>query len=60
MQTSEVLTIIGSILIPMLTGFAWIIHQMSDLKTRLAVVETVLMMMGAPLKTPKHKIDLES
>jgi hypothetical protein len=55
MNTAEVLTIIGSILIPMFAGFGWIIHQISDIKMRLAVVETVLMMMGAPIKSKKTK-----
>jgi len=57
MNTAEVLTIIGSILIPMLGGFGWIIHQISDLKTRVAIIETILSMMGAPLKTNKNQIE---
>jgi len=46
----QALTIIGSILVPMLTGFGWILHQISDLKTRMTVVETILSMYGAPMK----------
>jgi hypothetical protein len=49
----QVLTIIGSILIPTLVGFGWVLHQISDLKTRMTVIETILAMMGAPLKIAK-------
>lgn len=41
-------------------GFGWVIHQIRDIDKRLAivenritVVETILAMMGAPLKTGK-------
>lgn len=60
MNTAEVLTIIGSILVPMFACFGWIFHQMSDLKTRLTVVETVLVMMGAPIKNIKPKIEQQN
>lgn len=53
MEWMQALTIIGSILIPTLAGFGWMIHRMDakfdkidgelqDIKTRLTVVETVL------------------
>lgn len=39
-------------------GFGWLIHQMADLnkrmgalETRVAIIETMLMMMGYPVKT---------
>lgn len=57
MNTAEVLTIIGSILVPMLAGFGWINHQISDLKTRVTVIETILSMMGMPLKVNKNQIE---
>jgi len=50
MDWTQALTIIISILVPMLAGFGWIIHQISDLKTRMTVVETILAMHGAPIK----------
>lgn len=50
MDWTQALTIIISILVPMLAGFGWIIHQISDLKTRMTVVETILAMYGAPIK----------
>ncbi len=50
MDWTQTLTIIISLLVPMLSGFAWLIHQMSDLKMRLTVVETILSMMGMPIK----------
>lgn len=64
MQISEgwaqALTIIGSILIPMLAGFGWILHQIKDLdkrvsnvETRMSVIETILAMMGMPIKEKK-------
>jgi hypothetical protein len=57
MDTTQTITIIASILIPMLAGFGWIIHQIRDVdkrlanvETRLTVVETILAMCGAPIK----------
>lgn len=50
MDWTQTLTIIISILVPMLAGFGWIIHQISDLKTRMTVVETILAMYGTPIK----------
>lgn len=46
-------------------GFAWMItwlrsidHRLNDLETRMTVVETILSMMGAPIKlSNKHKTD---
>ena len=66
MNTPEVLTIIGSILVPMLAGFGWIIHQINQLRdriysveTRITVIETVLSMMGMPAKSRKNQIEGE-
>ena len=63
MNTAEVLTIIGSILIPMFAGFGWIIHQISDIKTRLTVlemrvsfIERILEKMGMPIPIGRGKI----
>lgn len=42
MNWIQALTIIGSILIPMLTGFGWIISKLSDLDRRLTAVEILL------------------
>jgi type IV secretory pathway VirB2 component (pilin) len=50
MNWTEVLTIIISILVPMMAGFSWIISKLSDLDRRLTIVETILAMMGAPIK----------
>ena len=57
MDINQTLTIIISILVPMLAGFGWIIHQIRDIdkrlanvETRLTVVETILAMCGAPMK----------
>lgn len=65
MDTAEVLTIIGSVLIPMLAGFGWVIHQMNDLRnrisfleTRIVVIETILSMMGA--STNRNKLNIDS
>lgn len=44
MNTQDTLTIIIPILVPMLSGLAWIIHQIGDLKTRVTVIETILSM----------------
>lgn len=40
-------------------GFAWMVtwlrsidHRLNDLETRVTVIETILSMMGAPLKLP--------
>jgi len=57
MNTVEVLTIVGSILVPMLACFGWVIHQVNQMRdrinsveTRITVMETVLSMMGMPLR----------
>lgn len=42
MQTSEILTIIVSILVPMLAGFAWILAKMSSIGERLSHMEGYL------------------
>lgn len=57
MDISQTLTIIISILVPMLAGFAWVIHQISDLKTRVTVIETILSMLGSPIKLPHNRKD---
>jgi len=51
MDWIQTVTIIVSILVPMITGLGWIIHQIGDLKTRVTVIETILAMMGAPTKS---------
>lgn len=53
MDWTQTLTIIGSILIPMLAGFGWIISRLSEIDRRLTVVETILAMMGMPIKEKK-------
>jgi hypothetical protein len=60
----QAITIIGSILVPTLLGFAWILHQLSDLRTRVTVLETrmgfierMLEMMGYPFKSERAKTD---
>jgi hypothetical protein len=60
MDWTQALTIIGSVLIPMLAGFGWMIHRMDKIELRLAeidkrltIVETILAMMGMPLKEKK-------
>lgn len=53
MNWTEVLTIIISILVPMMAGFGWIISKLSDLDRRMTIVETILTMMGAPIKEKK-------
>lgn len=55
METGQTLTIIGSILIPMLAGFGWVIHRLSNIETRLTIVETILSMSGFPVKPGKGK-----
>jgi hypothetical protein len=39
MDWTHTLTIIGSILIPMLSGFGWIIHRISCIDQRLSRLE---------------------
>ena len=58
MSLSETHTIIISILVPMLAGFGWIIHQIrgldrkiSNIETRLTIVETILSMCGVPINS---------
>lgn len=53
MEWTQALIIIGSILIPMLAGFGWIISKLFDLDRRLTIVETILSMMGMPIKDKK-------
>lgn len=58
MDWTQALTIIASILIPMFAGFGWILHQIADVKTRVAIIETILAMMGYPTKLPpKERTD---
>ena len=55
MDTTNTLTIIASILVPMFAGFGWIIHRLSAIETRLTIVETILAMAGFPVKPGKGK-----
>lgn len=48
----QTLTIIGSVLIPMLGGYALIFEKMGSLDHRLTVIETVMVMEG---KLPKQQ-----
>ena len=65
MDWTQAITIIASILIPMLGGFGWILHQISDLKTRVTVlemrmgfIERLLEMAGTPVRfNLKEKTD---
>lgn len=64
MDTTHTITIIVSILVPMLAGFGWILHQIKDLddrirgvekrladvETRLTIMETILSLCGVPIK----------
>jgi len=34
-------------------GFGWIIHRLTDIEKRLTIVETILAMMGMPIKEKK-------
>jgi hypothetical protein len=53
MEWSQALIIIASILIPMFAGFGWIISRLSDIDRSLTIVETILAMMGMPIKEKK-------
>lgn len=69
-DTAQTITIIVSILVPMLGGFGWIIHQIgvlrgqvNSLDTRLTVlemrvsfIERLLEMMGSPITLGKGKL----
>lgn len=57
MDWIQTIVIIASILIPMMAGFGWMISQireldkrMANLETRVTVIETILAMMGMPVK----------
>lgn len=54
MDNYQFFTILGTLA----AGFGWLIHQIGDLKTRVTVIETILAIMGAPIKPGKQKIDL--
>lgn len=63
MDWLQALTIIMSILIPTLGGFACVVswlrsidHRLNDLDTRVTVIETIIAMFGAPIKSisPHH------
>jgi len=61
---SATITIIASILTPMLGGFAWILHRLTKiderlntLENRMSIVETILAMMGAPIRPNKKQVD---
>ena len=60
MVNGEVLTIIVSILVPMFCGFGWILNKighleirMNGVERRLTIIETILAMMGHPIKLDK-------
>lgn len=57
MDSTAVLTIIASILVPMLGGFGWILHRLSGIETRLTIVETIMSVAGLPVKPGKGKIE---
>jgi hypothetical protein len=38
-------------------GFGWVIHKLTGLETRVTVIETVLAMMGMPIKPGKGNAD---
>jgi len=64
MDNVQMITVIGSILVPMLGGFGWVIHQLSglerrlgSLETRVTVIETLLSVMGMPIRPSKPKIE---
>ena len=61
---TAIIVIIGSILVPMVTAFGWILHQISELKTRTAIIQTrmgfierLLEIIGFSLKTNKERTD---
>ena len=53
MENYQFFTLIGILS----AGFAWIILQISDLKTRITVIETILSMQGFPVKNVKGKFE---
>ena len=53
MDNYQFFTILGTLA----AGFGWLIHQISDLKIRVTVIETILAMMGAPVKPGKGKLE---
>lgn len=55
MAWDHVITTIVSILIPMMGGFGWVIHRLSNIETRLTIVETIMSMSGFPVKPGKGK-----
>ena len=71
MSNFDVLTIIGSILIPMIAGFAWFMNQIMAINARLAAIENrltilelrmsfiekLLEMVGIPMALSKTKIN---
>lgn len=50
MAGNDTIIIIVSILVPMLGGFAWMLKKLGDLDRRVTIIETILAMMGAPIK----------
>jgi len=63
MENYNTIVIIVSILVPMIAGFGWILHRFTkiddrlvNIESRLTVVETVLAMMGMPIKPNKKQI----
>lgn len=55
MEHYQFFTLVGMLA----AGFGWLIHKIGDLQTRMAVVETVLQMMGAPTKYKKKQTEEE-
>lgn len=60
MDWTQTITIITTILVPMFAGFGWLIHQINSIErklatveTRVTVIETILSMMGAPIRDKK-------
>jgi len=54
MAVQDVVTIIASILIPMLGGFGWVISHLIKIDNRLTVLETVVNLKRGPGR-PKKK-----
>jgi len=53
MDWTQAITIICTILIPMISGFAWILHKIGVIESRVTVIETILAMMGMPIRERK-------
>lgn len=60
MENYQFFTLVGMLA----TGFGWVIHQISglekrlgSLETRVSIMETILSMMGMPIRPGKPKIE---